>query len=550
MGIRTKIVLLTIGGCLVALVLTLWGVNAAEGELLRMAAINALVDSPEQVHLPLTHLKQWLLLTLAANLLVFSAVGWFVADRYFRRLKHVARGTRRIIEDGWDLTARIVPSGNDTVTEIATAINGFLDRFQALVGDVARKADRITSSSMELTSKASQVTCETTVMGQESASVSIAAEELSTNMATMAASAEEMSATSHSISSAIEQMSATVAGISRSTRDVADSARRTASLADESNQTIQALREAAKEVEKVIDVIQNIAEQTNLLALNATIESARAGEAGKGFAVVASEVRDLAKQTTEAADEVRTRIESIQTRTGETVDSITSITHAIGEVNRASQETARAVDEQNMATKEIAQSVTQFLTATDSVSNGVNDSASVCQLIAESIVRIDGAISEARGNVATSQTESRQLTEIASLLQEMAGEFRTDCHSFHAAPFKAAHGAWRVRLADMFAGNEEIAASDVASGKDCAFGKWVYTEGLKQFAGDRVFLDIERRHLQVHEFAHEIVDLFNQGEKKEAAEKFGHFRDMTDELFQLLDELEANAARQSEIQPV
>ncbi|MED1437004.1 methyl-accepting chemotaxis protein, partial [Bacillus mycoides] len=51
------------------------------------------------------------------------------------------------------------------------------------------------------------------------------------------------------------------------------------------------LSERSKEIEQIVEVIQNIAAQTNLLALNASIEAARAGEHGKGFAVVANEVR-------------------------------------------------------------------------------------------------------------------------------------------------------------------------------------------------------------------------------------------------------------------
>lgn len=74
------------------------------------------------------------------------------------------------------------------------------------------------------------------------------------------------------------------------------------------NLKMKEMLEAMDEIEKssrdiniILNTVDNIASQTNLLALNAAIESARAGEAGKGFAVVAEEVRKLANQTTSAA---------------------------------------------------------------------------------------------------------------------------------------------------------------------------------------------------------------------------------------------------------
>src|SRR6185437_15927325 len=60
------------------------------------------------------------------------------------------------------------------------------------------------------------------------------------------------------------------------------------------------------------EVVTGIADQTNLLALNATIESARAGEAGKGFAVVAGEVKDLALETTRAAERIRRVVDTVR----------------------------------------------------------------------------------------------------------------------------------------------------------------------------------------------------------------------------------------------
>lgn len=58
---------------------------------------------------------------------------------------------------------------------------------------------------------------------------------------------------------------------------------------------MEALKEQAQGVGRIMTVITDIADQTNLLALNAAIEAARAGDAGKGFAVVADEVRKLAE---------------------------------------------------------------------------------------------------------------------------------------------------------------------------------------------------------------------------------------------------------------
>lgn len=106
----------------------------------------------------------------------------------------------------------------------------------------------------------------------------------------------------------------------RNAQDANDSVRISLTASDAlaaGNEKMTALKIAINEISKcseqirsIISTIQSIASQTNLLSLNAAIEAARAGEAGKGFAVVADQVKNLAKESAQAAGETTELIET------------------------------------------------------------------------------------------------------------------------------------------------------------------------------------------------------------------------------------------------
>ena len=120
---------------------------------------------------------------------------------------------------------------------------------------------------------------------------------------------------------------------------------------------VRLLETSSTEIKKFVAIIADIAEQTNLLSLNASIEAARAGEAGRGFSVVAEEIRKLADGSRQAAEEINKVVEIIEKQTGDTVETAKKAEKIVEKQAETVGATKEAFHKIYCATEEVIESV-------------------------------------------------------------------------------------------------------------------------------------------------------------------------------------------------
>ncbi|MEO1496847.1 MAG: methyl-accepting chemotaxis protein [Planctomycetota bacterium] len=392
-------------------------IDSAEG----MAALASMAGEADRVATSL------LWTNLGVSVVAIAAVlglAWFITRSIARPLDAVVSRLQSIAAGEADLRKRLPVDSGDELGELATWFNRFVDRVQKILTEVSETSTTLAGASEELSTTAKSLADGASETGRQSATAADAAGSMEASMGSMAATSEQMSGNVRSVAAAAEQMTATINEIAKNAEQSAAVADQAAQLARVSNDKVGSLGEAADEIGKVIEVIQDIAEQTNLLALNATIEAARAGEAGKGFAVVASEVKELAKETGKATDVIRQRIEGIQGSTGDAVESIREITTVITNVNDVARTIAAAVEEQSITTREIAESVVQTSSAAETVATTVSETAGSSRAITQSIAGVDSGVKHTATAAHETEQSGREVSRLSDQLHGLVRQFQ------------------------------------------------------------------------------------------------------------------------------
>lgn len=125
-----------------------------------------------------------------------------------------------------------------------------------------------------------------------------------------------------------------VSEVVRSMQEIHDGNTQLTTQITDSNREIERVIQVINEIGEKTKVINEIVFQTKLLSFNASVEAARAGEAGKGFAVVAEEIGNLATLSGHASKEIN--------------DMLKHGIEQVGQIVRESQEKLDRLAQQEM----------------------------------------------------------------------------------------------------------------------------------------------------------------------------------------------------------
>ena len=404
-----------------------------------------------------------------------------------------------------------------------TAYNDMLQQVSKMIKGVCQVADQVSSSTAEATQTLDSTDQGVIQQQQEITQVATAINEITVTVQEVARNTAQAAESA----TQADQEARTGQTIVNHTRTGIQSM---AQQIEEAASTISVLENDTQQVGHVLEVITSIAEQTNLLALNAAIEAARAGDQGRGFAVVADEVRTLAQRTQESTGQIREIIERLQNQAAASVT-------AIGKSRDIANQSVEQTTEAGVALEKIVEMVTTIRDMSTQIATAVEQQSQVTAEVDRSIVSIADVAENTRQAARQTVNSNSQISEEIQQLNRVMSQFHTKA-GVDLAVAKAAHLAWKGRLRAYLDGEGMLSEQEAVSHHDCIFGKWYYSEGIKNYGNLPVLKQIETPHAELHQTIKKIVEAKEAGRDSDAQVLYARIEPLSEQIVSLIDRLE------------
>ena len=308
-----------------------------------------------------------------------------------------------------DLTVTIPVTTDDEVGTLARWLNEHFSKLHHIIGMVSGVTEKVHCHAGTIALAMDQ---QSGFASQLSSSVV----EISTTMEEFSSTASQIALHSHGVVDRADRTledskngAAEVENLTSKVNDISENIK--TNLGE-----IVALGRKSKEINKVMEIINNIANQTKLIAFNAALEAASAGEAGKRFGVVAVEIRRLADSVVESTAEIEGKISEILDAVSRLVMSSEKSFLMIQEGQECASHTVSMLIESVDGVEETTSAARQISLSTQQ------------QQIASSQVVL--ALKDIEEGVRFSMTSIKQSNDVVDEFAELAGQLRALVRTF------------------------------------------------------------------------------------------------------------------------
>lgn len=382
--------------------------------------------------------KQMIINQIIITLILVAIIGaiiMYVAKRITSPLKELSSFSSEIAEG--NLNGKLSMKQQDEVGMVAGSLNSTVTKLKEIIKSISDSAGEVSilSKNLNVTTNESKKAIEETAntMEQIAGGAVKQAENADSLLSVTKDLVEDINmvlSKSLYMKDVVEESKKTSSsGIS----GVKEAVRSMELLAETNNYNVKEtknLLKQSKEVGQIVDVITGIAEQTNLLALNAAIEAARAGDQGKGFAVVADEVGSLAEKSGEAAKQIEDIINKIQNQIETIAKSMDKSNHEVNNGVKLASEAGASFSEIEKSFSDITSIVLEVSEAANSMSNKANSTEDTITNFASITEENSAATEEVSASAEEQSAGMHQIGETARRLDDLVVKLKNSIDWF------------------------------------------------------------------------------------------------------------------------